>query len=348
MNTTPVQLSLFNTDLFAEILPAVVELQPEEEEPEQEEGEEDAAHAARVAAFEARRAARVERLEAAAQKAQARSNAAYAASSRAVEGIPFGQPILVGHHSEGSHRAAIKRSHAAMDRSCAEADKAKHYAGRAASAASNRAISSDDPNAPTKLREKLEKLERAQATMKAVNAAIRKGDDAAAIAAGVTEAQLAELKKGDYAGRIGFASYQLTNNSAEIRRVKKRLEQAEKQAQELAQQGEEGNPVEEIGGVTITDNVEENRLQLEFPGIPSEAVRKYLKGNGFKWSRSAGVWQRHRSNAATYHARQAAQMHEKEQQPEEPSEPEEEPQAQPESTMPDMGDWNDPSSRWHY
>ena len=41
---------------------------------------------------------------------RANSDAAFEASHNAVEGIPFGQPILVGHYSERKHRAAIERS----------------------------------------------------------------------------------------------------------------------------------------------------------------------------------------------------------------------------------------------
>lgn len=52
-----------------------------------------------------RLSARQQRLENAAQRAQANADAAYkrADMSEAATGIPFGQPILVGHHSEGRH-----------------------------------------------------------------------------------------------------------------------------------------------------------------------------------------------------------------------------------------------------
>jgi hypothetical protein len=53
-----------------------------------------------------------ERSERLAAKAEAESDKAHGA----VAGIPFGQPILVGHHSERRHRAALKRSDAAMGR----------------------------------------------------------------------------------------------------------------------------------------------------------------------------------------------------------------------------------------
>ena len=51
-----------------------------------------------------------------AEKAEARSTARYKAARAAVENIPFGQPILVGHHSERRHRAAIARSDANMSK----------------------------------------------------------------------------------------------------------------------------------------------------------------------------------------------------------------------------------------
>lgn len=74
-----------------------------------------------------KKAARVTRYEELAQKAEQRSGAAYARSDEAVRHIPSGQPILVGHHSEKRHRAALERSHNAMRQSIAESDKADHY-----------------------------------------------------------------------------------------------------------------------------------------------------------------------------------------------------------------------------
>ena len=56
-------------------------------------------------------------------------------------------------------------------------------------------------------------------------------------------------------------------------------------------------------GDRLIDNVEDNRLQIFFPEIPSEATRRELKSNGFRWSPSVGAWQRHRSNRATYLAK---------------------------------------------
>lgn len=75
--------------------------------------------------------AKAERYEEWADKARQRSDEAFERSNNAVAGIPLGQPILVGHHSEGMHRAAIKKSWAAMDKSVEEMHKAEAHESKA-------------------------------------------------------------------------------------------------------------------------------------------------------------------------------------------------------------------------
>lgn len=84
-----------------------------------------------------------------AEKAEARSTQRYNAARAATEHIPFGQPILVGHHSEGRHRAAIKRSDTNMRKACEESTLAKHHESKAEGLARqlDRSIFSDDENA---------------------------------------------------------------------------------------------------------------------------------------------------------------------------------------------------------
>lgn len=65
---------------------------------------------------------------------------------------------------------------------------------------------------------------------------------------------------------------------------------------------------EEVNGVEIISNAEENRLQLKFDGKPPEKVREYLKSRGFRWAPSKGAWQRHLSPAAEYAGKEAAKM----------------------------------------
>lgn len=124
--------------------------------------------------YEERKEARIERLKERAKKAQSRSNAYYEHSHKLVEHIPFGQPILVGHHSEGRHRRTLERSNNYMRKSVNESSKAQYYAKRAKAAENNTAIFSDDPEAITKLKEKLAGLENCQKMMKDANRIIRK------------------------------------------------------------------------------------------------------------------------------------------------------------------------------
>lgn len=251
--------------------------------------------------FQQRRESRIDRLESRAAKSRAKSERLFHESDlrEDVSGIPFGQPILVGHHSEGKHRRAIERAHRKMDQSVAERKKADTLEQRAESAKSSTAIFSDDPEAVVKLKEKISGLEQAQERMKAANKVLRskKHDDTIKIKQlveqGFSESEARSLLKPDYAGRIGFPSYSLTNNAAKIRNTKKRLEQM--QAQDSVTTSET-----RFNGGRIVDNAEENRLQIFFDDKPSEEIRTRLKRSGFKWARSSKAWQRHRSNQAMW------------------------------------------------
>lgn len=68
-----------------------------------------------------------------ASNAEKRSNDAYkkADLSESATGIVFGQPILVGHHSEGRHRKTLERADNAMRKSIEESGKAEDYERRA-------------------------------------------------------------------------------------------------------------------------------------------------------------------------------------------------------------------------
>lgn len=238
--------------------------------------------------YEAKLEARRARLEERATKASAASGAAFDASRRATAGIEMGQPILVGHHSERRHRAALERSDNAMRRSCQEQKKAEHYA-RKAAAVGTGGISSDDPEAVSKLREQLADLEALQERMKRVNAALRKKTPelqaAALVALGFTEATAAQVIQGG-----GYPKYRMTNNGASIRRVAERIEQLE------AMRARETVEIEGAG-YTYREDREENRVMFEFQGKPAQEVRELLKAHAFKWSPSRGAWVRQLSAA---------------------------------------------------
>lgn len=79
----------------------------------------------------------------------------------------FGQPILVGHHSEAKHRRDIKKMENAMEKSVGESNKADYYDSKVSTIENNSVISSDDPEAITKLEAKLKTLEDYKAKVKA-------------------------------------------------------------------------------------------------------------------------------------------------------------------------------------
>lgn len=246
--------------------------------------------------FEEKRQQKAERYSELAEKARAESSNAFAASDRLVEHIPPGQPILVGHHSEKRHRRTLNRAHNLMDKGVQLNQKAEYYERRAEAVLKNTAIFSDDPNATEKLADKIERLENRQTLMREANKAIRKNNTEKLLDLGFSESQIPALFKPDFCGRIGFADYQLTNNGANIRRLRQRLEQLTKlKSRETVETKFEND-------IRIVDNIEDNRTQIFFPEKPNEKIRKQLKGRGFRWSPTCGAWQKHLSNGARYDA----------------------------------------------
>ena len=149
-------------------------------------------------------------------------------------------------------------------------------------------ISADDPQAVSKLEKKLEKLEASQELMKAVNAYYRKHgtlDGCPHLTERGIENLKADMASGWHYEKKPFQSWQLSNNNAEIRRLKGRIE-------ELTRQKEAAYVGWEFDGGTVEINREANRLQIFFEGKPDAAVRDELKSNGFRWSPKAGAWQR--------------------------------------------------------
>lgn len=126
--------------------------------------------------YREKRLRKAERLRGWAEKREAASVAAYERSSAIAERIPFGQPILVGHHSERGHRADIARIDSAMRQSVESSAMASDMLSRADNieAAAGRAIYSDDPDAIERLTMKIRVLECQRADIKAYNAAARK------------------------------------------------------------------------------------------------------------------------------------------------------------------------------
>jgi Domain of unknown function (DUF3560) len=247
--------------------------------------------------FESERAAKAARFRQLAEKHENIATGRHFAARERLEMIPLGQPILVGHHSEKRHRKDLTRIDEHFAKAKEHHDKAEYFRRRASAAESNVVIFSDDPDATEKLVDKIERLKKRQGVMKRANQLIRKADREGLADLGFSEETITKLFSQDYAGRVGFPNYALTNNSANIRRLEKRLAAIQNT------QNDETTEERFTNGVCLVDNVEANRLQIFFPDIPSEEIRRELKRNGFHWSPTVGAWQRHRSNRAMYLAK---------------------------------------------
>lgn len=120
-------------------------------------------------------------------------------------------------------------------------------------------ISADSPDAQERLREKLAELETVQQKMKDENSACRK-----------------------YGEPSRYAGFILTNNNANIKRIRERIAGLEKRPSDGWK----------FDGGEVIINTEVNRLQILFDSKPEEGKRKELKSCGFKWAPSQGAWQR--------------------------------------------------------
>lgn len=267
-------------------------------------------------AYEQKQEDKRQRLLNAADRHDVKSVEAYGRADMSEEksGIPLGQPILVGHHSEGRHRRAIARAHSAMDSSVKHSKTADHLRAKADAVGSG-GVSSDDPDAIIKLREQLGKRETDQANMKAANRIIRKWvkkgatheatnekfndyhAELVAVSDIFTEKAARMLITPEYGRFYGFPSFKLTNNNAAIKRIKLRIAELEKQSEATSKR------FTFDGVCEVVENVDENRLQIVFDGKPSGEVRATLKQNAFRWAPSQNAWQRQLNNKSRWAAK---------------------------------------------
>lgn len=181
-------------------------------------------------------ATRRERLEARAarrrawgESAERKADAAYDGVRAIADGIPMGQPILVGHHSEGRARRDQARMHSGMDKSVEESKKAVRH-GEAAESIDRQLATSifdDDENAVEALRAKAARLEAERDEMKAANATYRAAH----------RAELAAKTPYERSEAIPFPSYSISNIGARIRDARKRADALEREQAVVAAGG---------------------------------------------------------------------------------------------------------------
>ena len=159
-------------------------------------------------------------------------------------------------------------------------------------------IRQDDPQAIPKLQKKLDELVKAQETMKAVNAYYRKHgtlDGCPHLSPDNIENLKADMASSWHYEKKPFQSWELSNNNAEIHRVRQRIESLTR-AKETVYVGWE------FDGGHVEANREQSRLQVFFEDKPDAGARQQLKEHGFRWAPSVGAWQRLLNGNAYYAA----------------------------------------------
>lgn len=149
-------------------------------------------------------------------------------------------------------------------------------------------ISADDGDAIEKLEKKLERRQENQEQMKAINAYYRKHktlDGCPILTPEDIEKLKADMASSWQTQNRPYPTWQLSNNSAEMRRIKDRIEN-------LTRQREAGYVGWIFDGGTVEANQEANRLQILFDSKPDNETRLALRNHGFRWSPRAGAWQR--------------------------------------------------------
>jgi len=269
-------------------------------------------------AYEQRIERRKERLEYRADRARREAESHKQSADRMASVIPFGQPILVGHHSEGRDRRYRERIHGHMDKWCAGLDEAKELDYQASRVGTG-GISSDDPDAIQKLTYQVEAGERLQRLVKELNQRFRNArlmtdqEDAPEKSHAIIDDHCISEQQTETLYRalwqharmyqssrpLKFPAYMLTNNNANIRRLKERIEELRKR---------EAAPEREITGegFRVEEDKLDNRILFHFDSKPPETVRTILKRQGFRWSPTREAWIRMLNTQGRYAAERVA------------------------------------------
>lgn len=182
-----------------------------------------------MSTYRERREAKADRLREWADKRETKADTTRSRTDQLADMIPFGQPILVGHHSEGRARRDQDRIHNGMRSSIADYHKAENFRRRAdgIERAADNAVYSDDVDAVERLEARIAAREAQRDRIKAFNAAARRGSPDLSL---LTEAERADIlniaKNAPYQlGKGGaFPGYVLSNLGATIRKDRARLE----------------------------------------------------------------------------------------------------------------------------
>lgn len=225
-----------------------------------------------MSTYRERREAKAERLREWAEKRETRAIAEHDRARELGSIIPFGQPILVGHHSEGRDRRYRDRIGRTYERAFENANKATAMNRRAdgIERGLEQSIYSDDPDAVEALEARIAELEAERDAIKAENAAFRK-------------AHRVELKALTAYGRdqaMPHRGYVLSNLTGNIKRNRDRLVVVRRQQTRAVE-------AETSGGIAVVEQ-SAGYVSVTFAVKPDRETIDGLKAAGFRWSQ--GSW----------------------------------------------------------
>lgn len=189
-----------------------------------------------MATYSERRERRAERRQEWAEGRNEKADAARQDSHDATAGIPFGQPILAGHHSQRRHERALGRADDKMRKAAEHADMAARHAQAAKTikAQLDASVYDDDPDAIDRLRARIAEREAKRERIKRYNRNRRRGARDLAPLNEEEQKELADTARvAPYQlGKHGEApGYWLSNLGANINRDRKRLARLEREAE---------------------------------------------------------------------------------------------------------------------
>lgn len=144
-----------------------------------------------------RRQARADQLSEWSDKRAANADAGFAQADAMAGVIPFGQPILAGHHSEGRDRRYRAGVRSTEQRAVEDDRKAKAMAAKADNIedATGRSVFADDPDAVEALRVRIARLDEARKRIRAYNASCRRGERNTGLLDAEQQALLVDIAK---------------------------------------------------------------------------------------------------------------------------------------------------------
>jgi hypothetical protein len=224
-----------------------------------------------------------------AEKRAAKAAAAFKAAHTLGEMIPFGQPILVGHHSEKRARAHAKKIETSMVAGVESERMVVRHERKAATIDSRlkRTIFSDDTDAAENLKKRIADRERVVVRMKFVNKAHATFLKTGSLPEGVSESESEKIRnyKPSYTWEPHpFPPYAVTNLRNQIAADRKRLAMVQQMATRSAAAKEASEGVLIEGGEFV---------RVTFAEKPPREILDELKAAGFRWS--GGGWNGYRA-----------------------------------------------------